>query len=143
MNFVIKPVRHEDLERIYPETEDVHIGRFTHRKRDWPENMHHANWAVDEGSGAFLLELPLSREDSGMKYLFGLDGGLAIIRNESYCLFSFLYISDSLSSRMDDVKDLIREAFRVSGLMMNGRSVDKGPDAVPCAQFVATVQEGA
>lgn len=143
MEFVIKPVKQEDLDRIYPEAEDAQIGKFTHRKREWPESMHHANWAVDERSGAFLLELPLSREDGSMKYLFGLDGGVAIIRNESYCLFSFLYVSDSLLDRMDHVKDLVREAFRVSGLMMDGKSADKGPDAVPFAQFVATIQEGA
>ena len=143
MNFEIKSLRHEDLDRIYPESEDTQIGKLTYRMRDWPRDMHRMRWAVDERAGAFLLRLPLTKEDSSQKYLFGIDGGVVVLGNVGYCKFSYLYVSDRLTGRLDEVSKSIREAFRASGLMIEKESADAGLDAVPYAEFVTIDQQKA
>jgi hypothetical protein len=143
MNFEIKPVRHEDLDRIYPESEDAQIGKLTYRMRDWPQDMHRMRWAIDEGGGAFLLRLPLTKEDSSQKYLFRIDGGVVVLGNVGYCKFSYLYVSDRLMDRLDEVSKSIREAFRVSGMMIEKESAETGLDAVSYAEFVTIDQQKA
>jgi hypothetical protein len=137
MVFAIKPIRHEDLDRIYPEGEDDLISKFIYAKREWPQDMHHARWIVDDQANVFLLWLPLTREDSGMRYLFGTPGGVALIRKERYCLYSFIYISQGLISRTEEVKAMIRDIFKMAGEFIDGKADVDDTFSVPNAQFIA------
>lgn len=135
MAFVIRPLRHEDLDRIYPAGEEEQIRKFTYAKRHWPQDMHRKHWAVDEATGAWLLLLPAGRDDHLWRYMFGLDDGVVILRNEGYCLYSFMYVSPPLAARTDEVKDLIREAFKVGGELLDGTTDVTSTSAVPNALF--------
>lgn len=86
--------------------------------------------------------LPLTREDSSYRYLFGCGNGVAVLKKKSYCLFSFLYVSSSLLPRMEEIRALIREAFAVAGELIDGATDANDDSAVPNAQFVAIPDEG-
>jgi hypothetical protein len=135
MTYEIKRVKHEDLDRIYPEGEDDAISKFTHAKRHWPQDMHQMPWAVDEQLGVFLLKLPIMRDDTSRRYLFGMSGGVALIRQESYSTYSFLYVSPSLTSRIEEVKSRIREILRMAGEAIDGTTDEKSSFSVPNAKF--------
>jgi hypothetical protein len=135
MTYEIRQVKYEDLDRIYPQEEDSSIGRVTYAKREWPQDMHHLSWAVDDANGIFLLSLPMVRLDAAKRYMFGMPGGIAVVRNEGYCLFRFLYVSPGLMGRIDDVKTHIREIFKISGLLIGDSINTDSMFAVPDAQF--------
>ena len=135
MDYEIKRVKHEDLDRIYPDGEDEAISKFTHAKRHWPQDMHHISWAINEQSGVFLMALPMMRVDVANRYIFGMPGGVALIRQEKYCLYSLLYVSPGLQRRVDEVKDRIREIFKMAGEAIDGTTDENSSFAVPNAQF--------
>lgn len=145
MNFVIKPIQTEDIDRIYPGSEAKKIYGFTFAK-DYKDYLRFVErreaWAVDHDRNAFLLMLPLTREDSSYRYLFGCGNGVAVLKKKSYCLFSFLYVSSSLLPRMEEIRALIREAFAVAGELIDGATDANDDSAVPDAQFVAIPDEG-
>ncbi len=135
MAYVIKNLKPEDLDQIYPPAEDEAISMFTYAKRQWPQDMHGLPWAIDEGTGTFLLRLPRLRIDVARRYMFGMPGGVAMIRFEKYCLYSFLYISPSLQSHLGDVTVRIRDTFKMAGEEIDGTSDKNSTFAVPNAQF--------
>nr|WP_316640418.1 hypothetical protein [uncultured Roseateles sp.] len=135
MSYEIKPLKYEDLDRVYPEEEKDAIGRITKDRQNWMQCMHGSNWAVDEQTGVFLTHLPGVRLDAAYRYLFGMPGGVALIRNEGYCLYSFLYVSPSLLDRMEEVKNRIREIFKMAGVEIDGVTDEESVFAVPNAQF--------
>jgi hypothetical protein len=92
MTYEIKKLKYEDLNRIYPEAEKEAIGRITVDRDHWMEAMQDSPWIVDEQAGVFLSFLPGVRLDAAWRYLFGMPGGVALIRAEGYCLYSFLYV---------------------------------------------------
>ena len=61
--------------------------------------------------------------------------GVALIRQESYSTYSFLYVSPSFAARMDEVKERIREIFRMAGEAIDGTTDEKSSFSVPNAQF--------
>lgn len=137
MAFVIKPLRHEDLDQIYPVGEEEQIGKIAYAKRDWPQDMHGHTWAIDEQTRTFLLQLPATREGLFWRYLFGFDGGVALLRKERYCLYSFMYVSPKLMTQIDEVKSLIREVFKMAGEFIDGTTDESDTAAVPNAQFTS------
>lgn len=135
MTYVIKPVRHEDLDQLYPVGEEKAIGLHTLHKNAWPQDMHNHKWARDDQTGIFLMGLPMERLDANFRYLFGMPGGVALIRQEGHCLYSFLYVSPGLSGRMEEVKAHIREIFKLVGWFIDGTTDESDVFAVPNAQF--------
>ena len=135
MSYVIKNLKHEDLDRIYPPAEDEAISMFTHAKRQWPQDMHGLPWAIDEGTDTFLVLLPRLRIDVARRYLFGMPGGVVLIRFEKYCLYSFLYVSPGLQGQLDEVKRRIRDIFKMAGTNIDGTTHENSTFAVPNAQF--------
>lgn len=143
MAFVIKKIQQEDLDRLYPDSEADKIKRFTYPKDKYPAVRGGWTWAIDDEQNVFLTQLPIkSRDDYIWKYLFGCDGGIAVIKKERYCLFSFLYLSPSLIHRIDEVKILIRDAFKSAGELIDGTTDENNDLAVPHAEFVPLSQEG-
>ena len=132
MNYEIKPFKQEDLDRIYPEVESEAISRITEKKKNWMQYVQGSNWIVN---GVFLTHLPGVRLDAAYRYLFGMPGGVALIRNEGYCLYSFLYVSPGLLGRIEEVKEKIREIFKIAGVEINGVTDQESIFAVPNAQF--------
>jgi hypothetical protein len=135
MSYEIKPLRYEDLDRIYPEAEKDAIGRITNEKRHWPQDMYGGAWAVDEQTGVFLAYIPCVRLDPARRYLFGIPGGVAILRMEAYCLFAVLYLSPGLRDRMDEVQTHVRDVFRAVGEFIDGTTDENDAFAVPNARI--------
>jgi len=135
MSYEIKPLKYEDLDRIYPEAEKDAIGRITVEKRHWPQDMYRAPWAIDEQTGVFLAWIPSVRLDAACRYLFGMPGGVAILRMEAYCLFAVLYLSPGLRNRMNEVQANVRDVFRSAGEFIDGTVDENDPFAVPNAQL--------
>lgn len=135
MTYQIKPLKYEDLDRIYLEAEKDEIGRITVEKRHWPQDMFRAPWAVDEQTGVFLSWIPSVRLDAANRYLFGMPGGVAILRMEAYCLFAVLYLSPGLRDRMDEVRANVRDVFRAAGMFIDGTTDENDAFAVPNAQI--------
>lgn len=135
MTYEIKRIHHQDLDRIYPEAEKQAIGRVTTDKAHWMGVMQGSPWAIDEQSGVFLTHLPGVRLDAAYRYLFGMPGGVAILRMEAYCLFAVLYISPSLRHRIDEVQANVRDVFKAAGMLINGTTDENDEFAVPNAQL--------
>jgi hypothetical protein len=135
MAFELKKLKYEDLDRIYPEAEKEAIGRITTEKRYWPKDMYQAPWAIDEKTGVFLAWIPGVRLDAAERYLFGMPGGVALLRMEAYCLFSILYLSPGLRDHMDEVQANVRDVFRAAGEFIDGTTDENDCFAVPNAQI--------
>ena len=135
MTYEIKKLKYEDLDRIYPEAEKEAIGRITTEKRFWPRDMYGGSWAIDEQTGVFLAYIPSVRLDAANRYVFGMPGGVALLRKEAYCLFSALYLSPGLSDRMAEVQANVRDIFRAAGELIDGRTDENDEFAVPNAQI--------
>lgn len=135
MTYEIKKLQYQDLDRIYPEAEKDGIGRFTTEKRHWPQDMYGGAWAVDEQTGVFLAYIPCERLDAARRYLFGMPGGVAILRMQAYCLFTVLYLSPSLRDRWDEVQANVRDVFKAAGEFIDGTTDENDAFAVPNAQI--------
>lgn len=135
MTYEIKKLQYQDLDRIYPEAEKEALGRIIVEKRHWPQDMFRAPWAVDERSGVFLAWIPSERLDAANRYLFGMPGGVAILRMQAYCLFTVLYLSPSLRDRWDEVQANVRDVFKAAGEFIDGTTDENDAFAVPNAQI--------
>lgn len=134
MAFVLQPMRHADLDRIYPD----HMAQEAyqaaqHMKETWPQDMHGKNWALDLERNAFLLQLPLDRERGYMNYLFGMPEGYVRLQKTTYSQFKVQYVSPALLPQANEVKEMIAEAFRISGEWMSGATDPNDDMAVPNA----------
>lgn len=105
-------------------------------RSSWPDDLFGANCVVDEKSGALLLDLPGVRLDSANWYLLCFDGGVVVVRNEGYCLFSIKYFSPLLENRLNEVKELLRAMFRSAGLFLDGAGSLDGVFSVPESKFI-------
>ncbi len=136
MAFVVRRTTKEDLDWIYPDTEEDQLMKFTYGKSYFSEIGRLGNMSVDHAQGAFLVLLPpRHREDVSMQYLFGWNKGVAIIRNEGYCQYSIRYLSSSLKPETETVKRLIAEAFLVAGTLINEEMAKDEVFAVPNVEF--------
>lgn len=134
MTYEIKRLQYQDLDRIYPEAEKQAIGRITTDRAHWMGAMQGSPWAIDEQSGVFLSHLPGVRLDAAYRYLFGMPGGVAILRMQAYCLFTILYLSPGLRDRMDEVQANVRDVFKAAGMLIDGTTDENDELAVPNAQ---------
>lgn len=135
MTYEIKRLQYQDLDRIYPELEMHAIGCITTDRAHWMDVMQGSPWAIDEQSGVFLSHLPGVRLDAAYRYLFGMPGGVAILRMEAYCLFAVLYLSPGLRNRMLEVQANVRDVFRAVGMLIDGTTDENDELAVPNAQL--------
>ncbi len=135
MPYEIKSLQNDDLDRIYPEAEKQAIGRVTTEKAHLMGVLQGSPWAIDEQSGVFLTHLPGVRLDAAYRYLFGMPGGVAILRMVGYCSFTVLYLSPSLRQRINDVQANVRDVFRATGMLIDGTTDANDEFAVPDAQL--------
>lgn len=135
MTYEIKRLQYQDLDRIYPEAEKQAIGRVTAEKAHWMSVMQGSPWAIDEQSGVFLAHLPGVRLDAAYRYLFGMPGGVALLRMESYCLFTVLYLSPGLRDRKDEMQANVRDVFKAAGMLIDATTDENNELAVPNAQL--------
>ena len=77
----------------------------------------------------FLAWIPSERLDAANRYLFGMPGGVAILRMQAYCLFTVLYLSRSLRDRWDEVQANVRDVFKAAGEFIDGTTDEN--DASP------------
>lgn len=137
MTFVLKPMRHEDLDLIYTSERSDEVFKVIQEKKEWwPEDMHAKSWAVDGERRAFLLQLPRNREDSYWRYLFGVSEGILLLEKESYCRFRVEYATPSLRKKSNEIRILVADAFRVSGEFLDGTVDINDPMAVPNAELL-------
>lgn len=84
-----------------------------------------------------MLDLPGVRLDAAFLCLLCFDGGVVVVGNEGYCLFSIKYVSPWLKNRLDEARDLLRAKFKISGLFLDGKSslddfaVQEAPQRAP------------
>ena len=143
MPFVIKPIQPEDLDTIYPDSEAENIARFTHPKKFYRPFELGERWAVDKERGAFLTTLlQASRDNEMWRYIFGYKNAIALIKMEGNGEFSYMYVSPLLIQIRIEVEAVIREAFQISGLLIDEESVRDNLLCVPNAQFLPYVAKG-
>jgi len=137
MAFVIKPVARDVFDSFWTPDVKRRIRKFVRSGDDPPQALEHQTWAIDEGVKACLLPVCLAgRPDSAWSYAFVMNGEFAVVRQESYCVYSFVGISPGLKDRLDGVKRLIAEALRVGGEFLDGTTGADDLFAVPDAQFM-------
>jgi hypothetical protein len=137
MTFVIKPVAQDVFDSFWTPDVKRNIGEFVHSRDDISEEFQQQTWAIDEAVKACLLPVSLAgTPDAASCYAFVMQGEFAVVRHESYCVYSFVGISPGLQDKLDAVKRLIAEALRVGGEFLDGRAGDDGLFAVPDAQFM-------
>lgn len=136
MAFVIKPIARDVFDSFWTPDVKRDIRKFAQSRHDASRELHHQTWAIDEGVKACLLPVSLAgKPDAAWCYAFVMKGEFAVVRQESYCVYSFVGISPGLRNKLDAVKRLIAEALRVGGEFLDGRAGDDGLFAVPDAQF--------
>jgi hypothetical protein len=137
MAFVIKPIARDVFDSFWTPDVKRNIGEFVHSRDGASAEFQHQTWAIDEGVKACLLPVCLAgTPDAAWYYAFVMQGEFAVVRHESYCVYSFVGISPGLKDKLDAVKRLIAEALRVGGEFLDGRAGDDGLFAVPDAQFM-------
>jgi hypothetical protein len=137
MAFVIKPIARDVFDSFWTPDVKRDIRKFVHSRNDTSRELQHQTWAMDEGVKACLLPVSLAgKPDAAWCYAFVMKGEFAVVRQESYCVYSFVGISPGLRNKVDAVKRLIAEALRVGGEFLDGRAGDDGLFAVPDAQFM-------
>jgi hypothetical protein len=137
MAFVIKPIARDVFDSFWTPDVKRNIGEFVHSRDDISAEFQHQTWAIDEGVKACLLPVSLAGEPGvAWCYAFVMKGEFAVVRHESYCVYSFVGISPGLKDKLDAVKRLIAEALRVGGEFLDGTAGDYGLFAVPDAQFM-------
>jgi hypothetical protein len=137
MAFVIKPIARDVFDSFWTPDVKRNIGEFVHPRDDVSAEFQQQTWAIDEGVKACLLPVSLAgTPDAAWCYAFVMKGEFAVVRHESYCVYSFVGISPGLQDKLDAVKRLIAEALRVGGEFLDGRAGDDGRFAVPDAQFM-------
>lgn len=141
MAFLIEGlIRREVLDRAFPENFSVfHYTDYDEARL--VELIHH--WAYDEARDAFLISTGYSRHLAGFRYVFGWRGGVAILKMEGYCLFSFVYVSEALLPCLEDAKMLIAEALRIGGIYLQGNEESSEVNRVPHADFLPYPNVGA
>ena len=59
-----------------------------------------------------------------------------LISEKDYCCYAIVHASESLSARMGEAKEMMREALRVGGRFLDGKTDPKSSSAVPQAEFL-------
>lgn len=137
MAFVIQPVARDVFDFFWTPDVQHRIRRFIHLPDAAAQVLQQQTWAVDDGVKACLLPVSLAaQKDAAWCYAFVMDGEFAVVRHESYCVYSFVGISPGLRDKLDGVKRLIAEALRVGGEFLDGKPGADGLFAVPDAQFM-------
>lgn len=137
MAFVIRPLARGIFESHWtPE-----VKRMLHRFI-WPEDEQlrrrcYPTWAVDDSAQASLVPVCIAgRRSAAWCYAFVMRGEFAIIRQENFCLYSFIGMSPGLAGRLQEVTPLIAEALRVGGEFLDGKTGVHDVFSVPRALFV-------
>lgn len=130
MTFTIRPVQNEDLSRICLEPVE--------RRCMLPNDIVGLGWewARDEERDVFLMQIGTGRKYSMFTYLFSWGEDVAVFELKGYCLFKFLYMSDTLLPRLEAAKPLIAEALKFSGLLLEGDEKTFDFQRVPHAEFL-------
>jgi len=137
MAFVIQPVVRDVFDFFWTPDVQRKIRRFVHPPDAASQELQQQTWAVEEGVKACLLPVSLvGQTDTAWCYAFVMNGEFAVVRHESYCVYSFVSISPGLQDKLDGVKRLIAEALRVGGEFLDGKAGVDGLFAVPDAQFM-------
>lgn len=137
MAFVIRPFAPSVFESHWtPEVQRM-LHRFICPEDDALRRRCYPTWAVDEGARASLLPVCVAGQlSAAWCYAFVMRGEFAIIRQENFCLYSFVGLSPGLARRLDEVTPLIAEALRIGGEFLDGKTGVHDVFSVPRALFV-------
>lgn len=137
MAFVIQALARQTFEAHWTPDVKRMLHRFIYPEDDHTRERCYATWAVDENASASLLPVCIAAQHSAAWcYAFVMQGEFAIIRQENFCLYSFVSVSPGLARRLDDVTPLIAEALRIGGEFLDGKTGVHDVFSVPRAQFV-------
>lgn len=133
---MFRKLNSSDLDLVYSTDWGGSLPSCIPARSSWSNDLFGANCVSDEKSGALLLDLPGVRLDAAFWYLLCFGGGVVVVRNEGYCLFSIKYVSPLLEDRLDEAKGLLRAMFRSAGLFLDGASSLDGAFSVPESKFI-------
>ncbi|WP_411883959.1 hypothetical protein [Polaromonas sp. YR568] len=137
MAFVIKPIVRKTFDAHWTPAVMRQLKHFTHPETARFRGLGHPTWALDEHANASLVPVCLARTvNPAWCYAFVMNGKLALIRHESFCVYSFVWISPGLIGKLDLVKDMIAEALRIGGEFLDGKTGVDDVFSVPDAQFL-------
>jgi hypothetical protein len=94
--------------------------------------------AVDEASGAYFWQFPLTREDASFRYVLGMDGQLVIVKQLPDGQYGFIKTSEGSRGFIERAKLLIRQALSIGGIFLQDDRPPSEAASVPDAQFVNT-----
>lgn len=128
MTFVVKKMRYEDLDFIYPPEVTEEVFRATRlRKEGWPKHMYDMHWVVDVQRHAYLLQLPIEFRDSYSRYMFANPNGVIVCEYETGCRFRLEYMSPSALRSFRETTFMAAEALRKTGLIPHSFYESNGP----------------
>ncbi|MFO1381071.1 MAG: hypothetical protein U1F63_12065 [Chitinivorax sp.] len=80
--------------------------------------------ALDEGTGRYILNLPIvSRDDTLERYIL-VDNGEIILFWGGSGAYVILYVSPSLSGKLNELTPFLRKAFSEGGAYLTGRPME-------------------
>ncbi|WP_411884667.1 hypothetical protein [Polaromonas sp. YR568] len=137
MAFVIRPVARTTFDAHWtPEVRRM-LHRFICPEDDRLRERCYPTWAIDDAAKASLIPVCVARQHSAAWcYAFVMRGEFAIIRQENFCLYSFVGMSPGLAGRLHDIQPLIAEALRIGGEFLDGKTGVLDVFSVPRALFV-------
>lgn len=137
MAFVIQALARETFEAHWTPDVKRMLHRFICPEDHDTRERCYATWAVDEGAKASLMPVCLAAQHSAAWcYAFVMQGEFAIIRQENFCLYSFVGMSPGLARRLDEAMPLMAEALRIGGEFLDGKTGVLDVFSVPRALFV-------
>lgn len=137
MAFAISPIVRKTFNAHWTPDVAQQLNQFVRPKLcEGKSPSHQPTWAIDEGAKASLIPISLAgHRSAAWCYAFVMNGEFAVIRQETYCVYSFVCISPGLVCRLDEVKRLIAEALRIGGDFLDGKTGVDDLFAVPDARF--------
>lgn len=137
MAFEIKTIDPALFAEIYTPKVTKELDRFIYPSRNWIDDIGGQTWAFDEARRACLIWVHMAdRLDSQQSYALVWDSDVVLISQVDYCRYAIVHASEGLQRRMDETKEMMREALRVGGELLDGTTDPKNSFAVPYAEFV-------
>ncbi len=136
MTFSVKPIDPKLFAEIYTPMVAKELDQFIYASKNWATDLQGKRWALDEGKRACLLRTPMmDRMDSHMSYSFVWEGQTVLIRQIDFCQYKIVHASPMPSTKMDEIKRMMREALLIGGELLKGIADENNSFAVPAAEF--------
>lgn len=137
MAFEIKPIDPTLFAQIYTPAVAKELDQFIYASRNWIGDLNEKRWAIDKSRQACLIWVHmLDRMNSDHCFALVWNQQVVLIKEVGYCQYSVVYASPSLGERLNDAKEMMREALQMGGRFLRGSQETKKSNLIPNLQFV-------